>query len=133
MVNPPDEAIWRSVRHRDITKKVRDFLWKHMHGIFKLGSFWNHIPELEDRAVCPLCEETETFQHIVENCKSSERTVVWKATNELWRRKYDEDLIVTEGAVLGCGLADFTKENGKPDAAKNRLYCILISEAAHLI
>ena len=132
-ITPTDEAIWRSVRHKDITKKVRDFLWKQMHGIYRLGNFWNNIPALEDRAVCPLCEETETFQHIVETCRSTERTVIWQATNELWKRKYDEDLTITEGTVLGCGLANFVTENGKPYAAKNRLYRILISEAAHLI
>ena len=130
---PTDEAIWKSVRHKDITKKVRDFLWKQMHGIYRLGNFWTNIPECEERAICPLCNETETFQHIVESCRSTETTVIRQATNELWRRKYTEDLIITEGTVLGCGLANFVKENGKPDAAKNRLYRILISEAAHLI
>ena len=53
---PTDEAIWRSIRHKDITKKVRDFLWKHAHGIYRLGNFWSNIPECDERAVCPLCE-----------------------------------------------------------------------------
>ena len=130
---PTEEAIWRSVRHKDNTKKVRDFLWKQIHGIYRLGTFWLNIPECDDRAVCPLCEETETFQHIIESCRSTETTVIWQATNELWKRKYDENLTITEGAILGCGLANFTKEDGKPNSAKNRLYRILISEAAHLI
>ena len=41
---PTDEGIWRSIRHKDITRKIRDFLWKHMHGIYRLGKFWEHIP-----------------------------------------------------------------------------------------
>ena len=31
---PTEEAVWKSMRHRDITKKIRDFLWKHAHGIY---------------------------------------------------------------------------------------------------
>jgi len=38
-----------------------------------------------------------------------------------------------EGAILGCGLVNFMKEDGKPDTPKNRLYRILMSESAHLI
>jgi hypothetical protein len=37
---------------------------------------------------------------------------------------------MSEGAVLGGGLASFKRENGKPDTARNRLYRILITEAA---
>ena len=47
---PTDEAIWKSLRHKDITKKIQDFLWKQIHGIYKLGNFWTHIPGLKDRA-----------------------------------------------------------------------------------
>ena len=62
-VAPTEEAIWKSMRHKDITKKIRDFLWKHAHGIYRLGSFWNHIPGCEDRAECPLCKKYDTFGH----------------------------------------------------------------------
>ena len=58
---PSEEAVWRSMRHRDITKKIRDFLWKHAHGIYRLGSFWNHVPGCENRAECPLCNKQDTF------------------------------------------------------------------------
>ena len=114
-------------------ERSEDFLWKQAHGIYRLGSFWSNIPECDERAVCRLCDQTETFQHIIEKCRSTETVVVWQATNELWKRKYDENLTTTEGAILGCGLANFTREDGKPDTAKNRLYRIIISEASHLI
>ena len=80
-----------------------------------------------------MCEEPETFRHIVQECRSTERQVIWRAADELWKTRYKEDLPTTEGAVLGCGLANFTRPDGKPDSAKNRLYRILISESAHLI
>jgi ribonuclease HI len=132
-LTPTANAIWRSMRHRDISKKARDFLWKHAHGIFRLGSFWNNIPGLEERGTFPLCQNQETFQHIIQECSSTERKTVWKAANRLWKTRYDDDLPTTEGAVLGCGLASFTRGDGKPDAPKNRLYRILMSESAHLI
>jgi hypothetical protein len=121
------------MRHRDISKKIRDFLWKHAHGIYRLGPFWNNTNGYEERGTCPLCKQTETFQHIMQECTSKEREIVWKAANELWKIQYPDDLPTTEGTVPGCGLANFTKENRKPDAAKNRLYKIPISESARLI
>ena len=132
-LTPTTEAIWRSMGHRDISRKTRDFLWKHAHGLYRLGSFWNNIEGYEERGVCPLCQQTETFQHILQECCSKERETIWEAANNLWKTRYRSDLPTTEGAVLGCGLANFTKEDGKPDAPKNRLYRILISESAHLI
>jgi len=132
-VTPTQEAIWRSMRHKDVTKKIRDFLWKHAHGIYRLGSFWDHIPGCEGRAECPLCLKYDTFEHIVAECDSTERKTTWEQANALWKQRYDEDLPVSEGAILGGGLANFKRNDGKPDAAKNRLYRILITESAHLI
>lgn len=52
---PTEGAIWESIGHRDISKKIRDFLWKHMHGIYRLGKFWNHIPGCGGRVEWPIC------------------------------------------------------------------------------
>ena len=54
---PMDKMVWRSIRHRDVTGKIRDFLWKHTHRIYRLGNFWKHILNGEYRAVCPLCDK----------------------------------------------------------------------------
>ena len=69
---PMDKAIWKSIRHRDITKKIQDFLWKHAHRIYRLGKFWTHIPGLENRAECPLCNKYDTFDHMISECESVE-------------------------------------------------------------
>jgi hypothetical protein len=130
---PTNEAIWKSFRHKDVTKKVRDFLWKQTHGIYRLGKFWNHIPGYEDRAECPICNKHDTFEHIITECDSTERVTVWETANNLWRRRHQSDLPTSEGAILGGGLANFSNEEGKPDTAKNRLYRILMTESTHLI
>ena len=130
---PTSEAVWMSMRHKDVTKKIRDFLWKHAHGIYRLGDFWNHIPGCEGRAICPLCDKNDSLEHIITECDSTERRVVWEQANALWRRRHEHDLPASEGAMLGGGLANFKNRKGKPDAGKNRLYRILMTESMHLI
>ena len=132
-VTPTSEAIWKGIRNKDITKKIRDFLWKHAHGIYRLGKFWNHIPGYENRAECPMCGKYDTFEHIITDCDSVEKVTVWEQANRLWRRRHHEDLPISEGAILGAGLANFKNKKGSPDTGKNRLYRILMTESAHLI
>ncbi|KAH9834579.1 uncharacterized protein C8Q71DRAFT_687047, partial [Rhodofomes roseus] len=45
-----EAMVWRSIRNRDIHKKVTDFLWKALHGTHRIGHFWTNIPGLEERA-----------------------------------------------------------------------------------
>ena len=71
-VTPTEKAIWGSLRHKDISKKIRDFLWKHMHGIYRLGKFWTHIPGYGERAECPICGKYDMLDHIVTKCDSTE-------------------------------------------------------------
>ena len=132
-VTPAEPAVWGGMRHKDVSKKIRDFLWKSAHGLYRIGGFWKHIPGLEGRADCQTCGREETLAHILTECESVGREAVWTRTNELWRRRYEDTIPTSAGAVLGGGLASFTRENGRPDTAKNRLYRILITEAAHLI
>ena len=53
--------------------------------------------------------------------------------NQLWMQRYSKELPISEGTILGRGLANFRNNEGKPGVAKNRLYRILITESAHLI
>jgi len=82
---PTEEVVWKSMQHRDITKKIRDFLWKHAHGIYQLGHFWSHIPGYEDREGCPLCNKYNTFDHIITECDLIERKTTWDQVNSLWK------------------------------------------------
>jgi len=36
---PTDRAIWKSIRNKNITRKIREFLWKSMHNAHKCGKF----------------------------------------------------------------------------------------------
>ncbi len=44
---PTDEQIWRALRHRNLTKKILNFFWRIMHGAYKVGEYWEHIPNYE--------------------------------------------------------------------------------------
>ncbi|KAG6325919.1 hypothetical protein ID866_13170, partial [Astraeus odoratus] len=37
---PMASCVWKSIRSRDIPKQIRNFLWKGIHGKYKIGSYW---------------------------------------------------------------------------------------------
>ena len=131
-IAPTSESIWMATKHKDLSRKTRDFLWKATQNAYKIGEFWLPIAGFEERATCPLCDEIEDLGHILTNCSSRARSTAWDLANEVWKKRYTTDLPTNLGDVLGCGLAKFTR-NGKPDKGKNRLYRILMSETAYLI
>ena len=92
-----EKVIWVSIRHKDVLKKIRDFLWKHMHGIYRLGNFWSHIPGYGERAKCLICGKYDTFGHIAAKCDSMEWNTVWEQANGLWRQRYSTDLPPRKG------------------------------------
>ncbi|KAJ6524577.1 hypothetical protein B0H19DRAFT_1340608 [Mycena capillaripes] len=86
---PTVENIWKSVRHKDISRQIRTFLWKAIHGAHRVGKFWEHIPGYEDRALCHFCGETESLEHILFQCQAPGQYEVWKLAGELWKMKFD--------------------------------------------
>ncbi|KAJ7835223.1 hypothetical protein B0H13DRAFT_1652760, partial [Mycena leptocephala] len=54
-----DSEIWMAARGKDICH-ARQFLWKSIHNSHKVGHYWTHIPECEERAVCQMCGTEET-------------------------------------------------------------------------
>ena len=129
---PKAKAIWLATKHKDFTRKTRDFLWKSTQHAYKIGEYWTNIPGYEDRGICPLCDELEDMEHILSTCRSTARSTAWRLANELWSKRNNSPLPSNLGDILGCGLANF-QTIGKPDTGKNRLYRIIVSETAFLI
>ena len=129
---PKTKNIWLATKHKDFTRKTRDFLWKSTQHAYKIGEYWNNIPGYENRGTCPLCDTQEDMEHILTACKSSARSTAWKLANDLWRKRSQQPLPTSLGDILGCGLASLTTK-GKIDKGKNRLYRVLMSETAFLI
>jgi ribonuclease HI len=130
---PMDDKIWKSIRNKVITRSIRIFLWKCLHGAHRCGAFWNRIPTYEHRANCPTCNVEETMEHILINCTAPGQQTIWHLTQALWLMGYNTWPTPTYGTILACGLANFKNDNGTILHGQNRLFSILISESAHLI
>ncbi|GJE94639.1 transposon TX1 uncharacterized protein [Phanerochaete sordida] len=132
---PTDGSIWLSLRKREFRRNVSDFLWKIIHRAQKLGRYWTHIPGYEDRATCPICPGSpiESMEHILLECCAPGREEAWRMCRDLWLKKHGTWPEPSIGTILGCGLADWRTEEGRPLPGASRLYRILISETAHLI
>ncbi|KAJ7488206.1 hypothetical protein FB451DRAFT_1025532 [Mycena latifolia] len=130
---PTAAQVWRSIRHKDFTRQVKNFLWKSLHSAHRIGSFWKHIPECEERGVCQFCDETEDLEHILLHCKRPGQSLIWSLAKNLWLQKYPTWPEISLGSVLGCGLATFTDNRGRNLPGESRFYRILISESIFTI
>ncbi|KAH7909128.1 ribonuclease H-like protein, partial [Hygrophoropsis aurantiaca] len=141
-----DASLWKACRHEDLTQPVKQFLYKSLHGAFKIGEFWNGIPNYEQRSRCPICtEETESMEHILTECEKSHQNLLWSLAKGIWPDSKYQWPEIKIGTILGCGAISLQSEENsdssenektKPSAettGKSRLLRILISETAHLI
>jgi ribonuclease HI len=146
-------SLWRGIRHKAIRRNIRQFLFKAMHGTQKIGKYWTHIPQNEQRAYCnlPICEgETESLEHILIECSSKVRDLVWKIAQEIWPYNAQSWPKTSLGCVLGSGslkvkinparvgkndeeIEEETSRTQRPNRGASCLLTVLISEAAHLI
>ncbi|KAJ7027464.1 ribonuclease H-like protein, partial [Mycena alexandri] len=130
---PTDSQIWMSLRHPDITRTTRDFMWKCLHQAYKVGDYWRNIPNYEHYAKCPHCQVDESMEHILLECDTPGREKLWNLTQELWELKGYAWPEMDLGRIFACGLVDIRDTKGKRDGGAIRLFRILISETAHLI
>ncbi|KAJ7098413.1 hypothetical protein C8R44DRAFT_642913, partial [Mycena epipterygia] len=128
-----DADIWKAVTVRDLLPRTAQFLWKGLHNAHRIGKYWTHIPECEDRAVCQCCSMTEDLEHVLVKCDSPRQKIIWDAAKTLWLEKETQWLEVTLGSILGCGLAEFRDDRGREKRGTQQLYRTLMSESAYLI
>lgn len=126
-------SIWKSIRHKDFSRQVKNFFWKSIHSAHRIGAFWKHIPECEERGTCQFCNEPEDLEHIVLKCRRPGQSLVWSLAKDLWLRKHPSWPELSLGTILGCGLATFSDEKGHDLPGTARLYRILISESLFVI
>ncbi|KAJ7142254.1 hypothetical protein C8R44DRAFT_865616 [Mycena epipterygia] len=130
---PTAAQIWKSIRHKDFTRQLTNFLYKSLHSAHKIGAYWKHIPECEERGVRQFCNETEDLDHILLRCRKPGQKLVWSLAKELWLKKYPVWSEPSLGNILGCSLATFKDEKKKNLNGTTRLYRILISESVFVI
>ncbi|KAJ7719049.1 hypothetical protein B0H16DRAFT_1796039 [Mycena metata] len=121
-----------SIRNKDISRQIRNFMWKTLHGAHRIGKFWEHIPEMGDRATCQHCGVTESMEHILTECNRPGRAEIWALAEALWLKKYTTWPAVSFGGLMGAALAAFQGDNGKESPSTARLYRILMTESIYI-
>ncbi|KIK51710.1 hypothetical protein GYMLUDRAFT_181123, partial [Collybiopsis luxurians FD-317 M1] len=125
--------IWLAVRSPNLHRRVKEFLFKLMHGAQWIGNQWKHINGYESRAMCQHCNELENMEHILISCQRPHQSPIWELASSIWPKEYGPWPDISLGTIPGCSLLQFhdEKHNVLPEA--QRLFTILVTEAAHLI
>ncbi|KZV96681.1 hypothetical protein EXIGLDRAFT_608872 [Exidia glandulosa HHB12029] len=130
---PSADEAWLSLRSLDLSRPVREFLWRLMHNVPKVGKYWLNVPNMEHRSECQPCEVLETMDHILYECSALGQDLIWTEAKGLWAKTGRQWPDISLGAIAGCGLITIRDERGKVIPGPTRLLKIIISEAAFLI
>ncbi|TFY51822.1 hypothetical protein EVJ58_g10361 [Rhodofomes roseus] len=134
--SPSEAQIWKGLRHKDIDKKIRNFLWMTMHDAYMVGTNWqkpSFPAEIQARQECATCGQIESMEHILSECQAPGQELIWSLAKELWTKKNKKWPRPSLGAVLSSPVAPFKTKKGKPKSGDARLYRILMTESAYLI
>ncbi|KAJ3757153.1 RNase H-domain-containing protein [Lentinula raphanica] len=132
-LEPSSKTLWKSLRHKDFSRKFRYFIWMVAHEGYKIGDYWQHITNFEHRANCHPCGVTESMDHILTECQCPGQQLIWELTREICTRKGLEWNEPSLGLILGAGIIKPTKREGRSSDGDARFLRIVISESAHLI
>ncbi|KAJ7626875.1 hypothetical protein FB45DRAFT_835186 [Roridomyces roridus] len=130
---PTEAQVWRSIRHKDLSKGVKSFLYNAMHDAQRIGKYWKHIPECGDREMCVTCGVREDLEHVLLKCERVGQNQIWTHAKELWLQKHPDWPELSLGTVLGCGFMTVKDERGRTLTGASRLLRILMSESTYLI
>ncbi|KAJ7034884.1 hypothetical protein C8F04DRAFT_955875, partial [Mycena alexandri] len=124
---PTASKIWKSTRNKDISRSIRFFLWMLIHGGYKVGEYWDSIPNHRQRGQCPQCGVHESMDHILTKCGIPGQKEVWDIASEMWQKKTGKDMRPTIAQIMAGGATKLD------NPGTTRLHRILITESAHLI
>ncbi|KAI0738790.1 hypothetical protein C8Q80DRAFT_1222149 [Daedaleopsis nitida] len=132
-----DESnVWTSIRRKEISRECRQFLWMCIHNGYMVGHKWQRetmSAELQERAICKVCDEVESMEHILFDCRCTERGVIWELMEETWSHTEEQWSEPSWGSVIGAGCARFKSSDGRRKAPLEALWSILASESAYLL
>ncbi|KAI0750104.1 ribonuclease H-like domain-containing protein [Daedaleopsis nitida] len=128
--------IWKSLRRPAVSRECRQFLWMVIHDGYWVGSKWNRAdmkPELQERAICKSCNETESMHHILFECASVGRARVWELLEATWANTGSVWKEPCWGNTVGAACAAFYSAGGKRNSAREALWATLATESLYLI
>ena len=135
-------SIWTEIHNPAIRTKVQQFLYKSMHSVQKIGSYWKNIPEYEHCHLCQSCQVPESMKHILTECNEQCLETIWNMASAFWPHNKIPWPTISLGVFLGCGSlapkcsptpANNEDHPNKQNKGAKRLMNILISESAYLI
>ncbi|KAI0740821.1 hypothetical protein C8Q76DRAFT_666658 [Earliella scabrosa] len=125
--------LWTGLRNRDVSRQVKEFLWKALHNAHKVGSYWTHIPQMQHRAMCPRCDTVESMEHILVRCSAPAVETGWGLLQALLSKIGVDPLPKSMSTALSCHVPTLTV-NGKPaPCGLQRLVTIAMTETVHLL
>ncbi len=127
------ETVWTLLRSDPVSKKVRDFLWKALHGAHKVGAYWKNIPGYEARATCAVCSALDSMEHILVDCQIPGSGHVWRLATALLDGAGLVPPPISAGIALGGHLMVHKDDEDKVKGGATRLARIVLTESARLI
>ncbi|OJT15040.1 Ribonuclease H1, partial [Trametes pubescens] len=109
---PTEGRVWEGLRKDPVSRKVRDFLWKAIHGAHRIGQYWEHIPGYEERGACASCGGREDMSHILTECSAPGQSLIWKVVRDLFRRKMINMPMPSLGLMLGAHIYEVGSGDG---------------------
>ncbi|KAF9033817.1 hypothetical protein BJ165DRAFT_1417483 [Panaeolus papilionaceus] len=130
---PSDKGIWCSLQNKDISKKIRSFMWTAMHNAQRIGEYWQNKTNYEHRGKCRPCDTTESLEHILTECKTSGQEIAWDLAKRLIAKKDPNWRKPSLGEMLGQGYIHPGAKLSKNKKGIQRLKRIIITETMYLI
>ncbi|TFK89514.1 ribonuclease H-like protein [Polyporus arcularius HHB13444] len=131
-----ESTIWNSFQSKHVSRQASQYFWMAVHDGYMIGSHWMR-PKMSDalqrRAYCGVCGECETMTHIILECRAIGQDTIWSRFKELWELTGMEWKPPTWGTSFGAACAVFKTADGSRKCAIESLWCILSTEALHLI
>ncbi len=112
------KQLWYSIRKKDFTRSVRYFMWMLIYDAYNVGNHWKHIPGCETRATCQTCGTEENMGHILTQCSAPGQEDIWRLADQMWRGKTGNELQISKGTIMSCGIQP--PETHKTAAARGK-------------
>ena len=97
-----NEAIWNLIQRTPVWLKIRQFFYKTLHGMQKIGRYWFNIQNYEERGICRTCSDDETMDHILTGCQHHTIISLWEHTEKLWPYEEGTWPSISFGTIIGC-------------------------------
>lgn len=126
---PSVSDVWKTTWHKDLKTNDHEFLWRTIHGGFKIGEYWENITNYEHRGRCSFCNaERESMEHVMIECDDSGAEKIWAEARKLWDQNGAGPWPSGNqfGVLMAAGLMS---KNGKRNRGAERLFRIIMSKS----